>query len=185
LADAPTDRIGTGAYVVGGLAFIPLAGVAFGIVAVIWGLASGKQGGRMVALLGALGIAFTVALYGGLIYFGIMERGGVFDDLRGKLARGNLDLLVKDVEFLKTTTGNYPDTLDALHAPGSPPSVQSIDPYAQVNGSTSMSFFYQRIDEGHYYLRSVGPDGTAFTADDVLPTIVPDGKIGLVIERKP
>src|SRR5208283_1587576 len=68
-------------YVIGGLSFIPVIGVLFGIIAIIWGLVTKKLGGKKLALIGTAGIAFTVVLYSGLFYFGVMQRGGVYDEL--------------------------------------------------------------------------------------------------------
>ena len=76
------DGLGGFAYVLGGLSFIPALGVVFGASAITWGLVTRKQGGRRLACIGAAGIACTVVMYGALFYFGFMQRGGVYDDLR-------------------------------------------------------------------------------------------------------
>ena len=41
------------AYALGGLSFIPLVGVAFGLTAMYWGLATRRTGGRILAAMGA------------------------------------------------------------------------------------------------------------------------------------
>ena len=88
--------VGCAGYVVGGLSFIPLVGVLFGIVAIIWGLV--RRAWALVGL-GAGGILFTVALYGALFYYGFHQRGGTYDKLREQLAATMLNSAVKDIEF--------------------------------------------------------------------------------------
>jgi hypothetical protein len=56
------------AYVVGGMSFFPLLGVAFGLIAIVWGLAARRRGGAKLAIVGAAGIAFTFIIYGALFY---------------------------------------------------------------------------------------------------------------------
>ena len=47
-------------------------------------------------------------------------------------------------------------------------------------------FYYERSGDTHYYLRSVGNDGEAFTADDILPNIeqTQNSKIGLLLQKE-
>jgi hypothetical protein len=71
-------------FVIGGLSFIPLLGVLFGLIAIVWGLSAWRGGGKKLALVGAAGIGFTILVYGALFYFGFAQRGGVYDDLRMK-----------------------------------------------------------------------------------------------------
>jgi hypothetical protein len=83
------EKIGGLPFVFAGLAFIPLIGVAFGIVVIIMGLAAKKRGGLKVAPIGGIGICFTMVLNGGLFYFGFVRRGGIYDELRGELAQSS------------------------------------------------------------------------------------------------
>lgn len=69
-------------YAIGGASFIPLLGVLFGLVAIVWGIA---QRARLLVVLGTCGILFSVLVYGALFYFGIFQRGGIFDKLRSQL----------------------------------------------------------------------------------------------------
>src|ERR1700735_5579716 len=94
-------KIGSTAYVIGGLSFIPMIGVPFGIAAIVWGIVSGKAGRLKVALLGGSGIVVSIVLYGGLFYFGYAQRGGIYDRLRGQLAQQQLYTLVQAVEFYR------------------------------------------------------------------------------------
>src|ERR1700722_10801547 len=184
-ANAGREQIGTSAYVIAGLSYIPLIGVAFGIAAIVWGIASSKAGRLKVALIGAGGIAFTIVLYGGLAYFGFVQRGGIYDHLRAQLAQQELYTLVQAVEFYRLQYGSYPDSLKQLQATLPKQSlVMVFDPADFRLGSGPRYFYYERVGTDHYYLRSAGADGQPFTADDIVPdiTIAPNSKIGLLLD---
>ena len=184
-ANGEREKLGASAFVVAGLSYIPLIGVVFGIAAVVWGIVSRKTGRLRVALIGAGGIVFTIVLYGGLIYFGTVQRGGVYDRLRVQLAQQQLYVLTQAVEFYRQQYGAYPDTLQQLQATLPKQSlVMVFDPTDFRFDGVSRYFYYERAGADHYYLRSVGPDGQAFTADDILPeiTIAPNSKIGLLLD---
>jgi hypothetical protein len=70
--------LGTFPFVLGGMSFIPLVGVLFGLIAITWGLITWRSGGRKLAILSVCGIACSVILYSGLFYFGLWERGGIY-----------------------------------------------------------------------------------------------------------
>src|SRR5215469_1981759 len=76
------EKLGAGAYVLAGMSFIPLIGVVFGLIAIGRGIFTGRKGGKLLALIGAGGICFTIILYGSLFYFGFVQRGGIYDVLR-------------------------------------------------------------------------------------------------------
>ena len=47
-----SDRdLGTLPFVLGGMSFIPLVGVLFGLIAITWGLITRRSGGRKLALI--------------------------------------------------------------------------------------------------------------------------------------
>ncbi|MCP4094680.1 MAG: type II secretion system protein G, partial [Planctomycetaceae bacterium] len=89
------EKLGILPFVIGGVSFIPGIGIFFGIVAIIWGLATKKLGGKKLAVVGACGIGFSVILYGALFYFGFVQRGGVYDDLRVQLSKNTITSLVQ------------------------------------------------------------------------------------------
>ncbi len=173
-------------YVIGGLSFIPLLGVLFGIVAIVWGFSTNKIGGKNLAGIGAGGILFTIILYGSLFYFGVEQRGGVYDDLRIKLAQSSVNLLVPQIEFYKVQNGKYPDSLKTLQTSLPKESFVSVfDPSdISVNGQPR-SFYYEPVGIDHYYLRGLGKDGKPFTKDDIVPqiTVPPNSHLGLLFER--
>ncbi len=178
-------NIGSAAYIVGGLSFIPLIGVPFGIAAIVWGIVSGKAGRLKVVLLGAGGIVVSIVLYGGLFYFGFVQRGGIYDRLRGQLAQQQLYVLTQAIEFYRLQYGSYPDTLQQLQSTLPKPSIVGIfDPTSVHLGSLPHPFYYMRSGADHYYLRGVGADGKPFTDDDIIPDIkiAPNSRVGLLLD---
>jgi hypothetical protein len=177
------EEVGAIAYVVAGLSYIPVIGILFGLVAVIWGLVTNKSGGRKLALIGGGGIVFTVVLYSALFHYGFSQRSGVFDNLRTKLAETTITSLVQSIEFYKVQHGAYPDSLETLRKslPENSP-VFIFDPTAVHTGGQPRLYYYELIDADHYYLLGVGPDGRPFTSDDILPQVVvgPESKSGFV-----
>jgi hypothetical protein len=180
------EKLGESPFVIGGLSFIPLLGIPFGIAALIWGITTKKAGGKKLALLGGSGILVTVLLYGGLFYFGFAKRGGIYDELRAQLAQSSLNSLVQAVEFYKVQHGSYPESLQTVQDSLPKNSMVFIDDPSDVKFSGKpRHFYYERAGADHYYLRGVGPEGLPFTSDDILPQIksTPGSKLGLLIER--
>jgi type II secretory pathway pseudopilin PulG len=171
-------------FVISGLSFIPLIGVPFGGVAIIWGIFTRKIGRLKLVLLGAGGIVFTIAIYGGLFFFGFVHRGGVYDRLRAQLAQQQLYTLVQAVEFYRLQYGAYPDTLQQLQATLPKNAFVMVTDPSDFSFTHPRYFYYQRAGADHYYLRGVGADGQPFTPDDIVPeiTIAPDSKVGLLLE---
>lgn len=130
---------------------------------------------RGPVMLGATGIAFTIILYGSLFYFGMIQRGGIYDQLRAKMAVTMLNSTVKEIEYYKVQHGSYPKSLDDLAEQEKDSFNLPTDPTAiQREGKMNDKFFYQLDSSGkYYYLRSVGPDGIPFTDDDILPSLPP------------
>jgi hypothetical protein len=178
-----TQKLGAFPFVIGGLSFIPGIGALFGIGAVMWGLVSKKEGGKALALIGAGGIAFTCLMYGALFYFGFVQRGGIYDELRTQLARTSLNSCVQAIEVYKVQHERYPESLEELVASLPKESFVVVQDSTITKFGGPRYFFYQRVGDDHYYLRGVGPDGIPFTADDILPQIDnANGKLGLLVE---
>jgi hypothetical protein len=177
-------RLGALPFVISGLSFIPLIGVPFGGVAIIWGIFTRKIGRLKLVLLGAGGIVFTIAIYGGLFFFGFVHRGGVYDRLRAQLAQQQLYTLVQAVEFYRLQYGAYPDTLQQLQATLPKNAFVMVTDPSDFSFTHPRYFYYQRAGADHYYLRGVGADGQPFTPDDIVPeiTIALDSKVGLLLE---
>lgn len=176
--------VGCVPYAIGGASFIPLVGVLFGIISIIWGIA---RRARSLIVLGAGGILFTILAYGALFYFGMFQRGGIYDKLRSQLAVTMLSSAVKDIEFYKLQHGRYPASLREAEPRDKMQMNNFIDPTSMQHKGTSDGRFYYELDPSgsFYYLRSVGQDGIPFTDDDILPTLTEDERrnTGLRLQR--
>lgn len=157
-------------YVIGGMSFIPLIGFFLGIITIIIGIIfySVKNTKAIPIFLGIGGMMFTIILYSSLYYFGFVQRGGVFDDLRKNLDRQCLTMLVKEIELYKVTHGSYPETLYKLDSTNR--TVSITDPILkQISKKKNDTIFYYQLVNDGYYLFSVGYDLNAFTKDDIFP----------------
>ncbi len=180
------EKLGTFPYVIGGVSFIPGIGIIFGIVAIIWGLVTKKLGGKKLVIIGACGISLSVILYGSLFYFGFIQRGGIYDDLRAQLSKTTITSLAQAIEFYKTQNGKYPESLEALRKSLPENSMVFVfDPTHVQMGGAPRYYHYELIDESHYYLLGVGPDEKPYTSDDVLPNIKikKNSGVGLLIHE--
>jgi len=178
------EKLGVFPYVIGGVSFIPGIGILFGIIAIVWGLVTKKLGGKKLAIIGACGISFSVILFCSLFYFGFVQKGGVYDDLRAQLSKSTITSLVQAIEFYKTQNGHYPESLDVLSKSLPENSMVFVfDPTHVQTGGEPRYYHYELKDESHYYLLGVGPDEKPYTSDDVLPDIEAkiDNGIGLLI----
>ena len=173
MPDEQAKNVGTGSYVIAGLGFIPGIGILFAIIAIIVGFIKLKGGGRRLIILGCLGIVFSAVLYGTLIYLGFVVRGGMFDEMRGQLAKSTITNLVRNIEYYKVTKGQYPKSLLELESSlGTESFVFIYDPTIALGSKEMSTFFYQLTDDRmHYYLRGVGLDQKPFTSDDILPSL--------------
>jgi hypothetical protein len=180
-------KIGRFPFVLGGISFIPLIGVPFGIIVAIWGMVKWNSGGKKLTFIGLGGIAFTIVLYGALFYFGFVQRGGVYDDLRAEMSKTNLTSLVQAIEFYKVQNGTYPKDLQTLKESLPENSLVFVFDSSKVTGMNQdqLPYYYYELTENgqKYYLLSTGPDNIPFTVDDIVPT-VNGGNIGLVINKK-
>jgi hypothetical protein len=177
-------KLGAFPFVIGGLSYIPLIGVFFGTAAVVWGLVTKRSGGKTLALVGAGGIGFTILIYSALFYFGMFQRGGIYDELRQRHAQNLLNQLVQSIEFYHVAHGAYPASLEELQKASPNSTIFIGDPIDVAFNSRPRYFYYERARTDHYYLRGVGMDGQPFTADDIVPQIDKSSadKIGLLID---
>ena len=180
------EKLGTLPYVISGLSYIPLIGILFGLISIIWGLVTNKSGGKKLALIGFGGIAFTIILYSSLFYFGLKERGGVYDELRTQLAQSNLLQTVQAIEFYKVQNGKYPISLEVLKESLPQGSMVNLMDITDVSFEHQPRYFYyELIDENTYYLLGLGVDNIPYTKDDILPTIdlALGSKVGFKIRK--
>jgi hypothetical protein len=173
--------LGAFPYVVGGLSYIPVAGVLFGAVAVLWGTATRKAGGKGLAIVGAGGIAFTAVCCASFLYFSAAQ----VKEAEASLAKQTITSLMYAIEFHKTQTGMYPEDLHTL-SDLLPEYQRAImfDPMTRQTENGVRAFHYELINESHYVLLGVGADDEPYTGDDIVPDVkLQNGSgMGLMIE---
>jgi len=172
----PKKPLGVLPFVLAGLAFIPAFGVLLGIPSIIWGFVTRSRGGLKVAVVAGTGVALNIIGYSILFYMGFAKKGGSFVEARRGLTQMGLRQAVMAIEYWHQQTGHYPDSLGQLVSGDSLGKVFLYDPNAATPGKQLPFFFYNRsTDRKHYWLRSLGPDGQPFTADDIVPQL-PDSE---------
>jgi hypothetical protein len=164
-------------FVIGGLSFIPLIGVFFGIIAIVWGFSVKSI---KLKIVGSLGIAFTIVLYSSLGYFGFVQEDGIYDELRQGMARTQINSAIQAIEFYKIQTGAYPDSLKTLQESLPKNSMVFLFDPTQIDTREGAYYFYDLISEQKYHIRALGRDGVLNTEDDVLPT--PMKNTGLTVD---
>lgn len=182
-----TEKLGSVPYIFAGMAFIPFIGFLFGVIAIFWGLVTRKSGGKRVAAIATFGLTVTLLIYGSMYYINSSQRQETHDKLRVELSRSALNRLVPALENYKQENQQYPESLEALRATLTKDSLISVDdPRSGRHANEFKPFYYQRVDDNHYYLRSIGPDGLPFTSDDLVPQITPSTSenIGVLLEQR-
>jgi len=190
MPDDESPKLGIFPYILAGLSFIPAVGMLFGSMAIVWGLVTPKPGGKRLAMIGAAGIAVTVAIYGTMFYFMMLKNGGPWAKLNTQMAQMHVTQLVPWVEFFKLQNARFPESMEELKEfVPKDIFISVVDPLLAVPKQPDKSsyYYYERVGDDHYYLRSVGEDRQPFTADDLVPQIIlsPDSRSGLLLDRKP
>ena len=147
-------------WVFGGLSFIPMFGVLFGIVAIVIGVVKKTKG---QIYLGIAGILFSVLLYGGIFYFGFVAKTGPFADLKVKQVSQLIKMDAGQIALYKGQHGKLPDALSDLGKPSEKNLFFVTDPWGT-------KFKYTKLGDDHFELTSAGPDGEFGTSDDITET---------------
>lgn len=178
------ENIGCLAYILSFLSFLPFVGVLFGAVAMIWGLKTKTEGGKGLAIIGAAGIGFTLLLCMILSVFFAVQKTTLFDSAKEKIAKVMLADLVESIEYHKVQYGTYPKDLNELMDKTSKDEpVIPLDPFKIASGETESALFYYENNDDTYFLLGEGPDNKPFTADDILPDIIPKGNVGYRVKK--
>jgi len=169
----PAVNDGSQLYKRGWLCLIPLIGAFVGIGLFILGIVKYKN--IKLILIGSGGILFTVAVYGLMFYQMTYSKTG--RESTAKLARIELNDVMKSVEFYKLQNGTYPDSLWQLLDHNN--LINICDPIESF-GSAKL-FNHKRIGN-KYTLFSSGVDLIPNTSDDIYPDAVflDSSKIGLI-----
>jgi len=109
-------------------------------------------------------------------YFTFVKNTGYFwNSLVTGLATEKLNNILKEIELHKVKYKKYPETLEkirkTLENEAGPFSFPLIDPSLMECKKGNQEYYYEKIDDDHYYLLGLGCDLTPFTNDDLLPTI--------------
>jgi len=155
----PGHHKSTVGYILGGIAFIPLIGVVFGVIAIVIGIVK-KQ--RTPILLGLGGIAFSVILYGSLFYFGFVAKTGPFASIKIQLTQTLLNQDKAQIVLYQKEHGQLPPNLSSIANTNSAPTT--------VDGWGRPMDYAVSTDGKYFILKSYGPDGIANTSDDMTPT---------------
>ena len=98
-------------WIFGGMSFIPLIGVLFGIIAIILGAVNRR---KEPVFLGIGGILFTVFIYGNLYYWGVVATTGPYAELKVPLTRQLMETDAGQIALFKNKHGVLPATLDEV-----------------------------------------------------------------------
>ena len=73
MTDNKAEKItGCSLFAFGGLSFIPVIGVPFGLIAIVWGWIKYNEGGKILIVLGVGGLLLNVMLYGFLYWLHVV-----------------------------------------------------------------------------------------------------------------
>jgi hypothetical protein len=148
-------------WIFGGMSFIPLFGVLFGIIAMVLGTVKRRKG---PIFLGIGGILFTVFIYGNLYYWGVVATTGPYAELKVPLTKQLMETDAGQIALFKNQHGALPATLDEV-ASSTLETVMFSMTDAWIN-----KFKYVPQKDGHFQLVSAGPDKVFTTSDDIQET---------------
>ncbi|HEY5038815.1 MAG TPA: DUF255 domain-containing protein [bacterium] len=171
-------------YLIGFLSLVPFVGVMAALISIILGLIKIRQGGWKLFLLAFLGMGVT----GGAGYYYYYEmfvtREGIMGQAWEKITVDGLTQTVKNIEFYKMEHGQYPKALTDLPSDAK----KNIYDMEAMHGNLHdlKLFLYDvQLDGQTYYLFSRGPDGEAFTADDLFPRLDPEASSKFGYRQRP
>ncbi len=165
-------------YLVGLLCLIPLVGAFVGIVLIILGLVKYKD--KLLTIIGAFGVLFTIGVYSFLFYY--MKNGDLSKQGFAQISQMQLNSLIKNIEFYNIENGHYPDNLKDLLQKDNVVSI--YDPIQTVQQRENTMYNYEKTGD-KYQLFSSGEDGVPKTSDDLFPvvTISDSSRIGYIRVR--
>lgn len=166
-------------YLLGLLCLIPLVGAFAGLGLLLYGIIKYKD--KWLSIIGAVGILWTVFVYGALFYIG--TNSSVFKKGFEDISKMQLNSLVKNVEFYKLLHGQYPDSLPQILQDDKMAFI--YDASQGMNGTVNRYYNYKKEGD-KYQLFSSGQDGEPGTKDDFYPQlpITDSSKIGLIMPVK-
>ena len=160
-------------YLIGVSCLVPVLGLLSSFISFILGIVKFKQGGWILILFCFLGLGSTLGS-GYYFYYNVYSaKTGLMADARIQVTRQGLTQLVHDIEAYKLAHGQYPKALADLPQQAR---VHAYDPETMSGDIKAMQLYmYDVMPDGQtYYVFSRGPDGEAFTADDLFPQLDAD-----------
>lgn len=158
-------------YVLGLSSLIPFLGLPSALFSMVLGLHFIRQKGWRLVFLAFCGLAMTG--WYGRSYFSENSSPTSLGEKTVQDVQKNLYRLVVEIEGIRAQTGHLPATLVELSKTTST-NVYDLPPEVSKE---ARPFFYDTLPDGRsYYLFSRGPDGEAFTADDILPVLTNEEK---------
>ena len=70
------EKLGWLPYSVGWLSFVPILGIFFSLIAIMWGLSSMKEGAKKLTLIGLIGFLYSIIVFGLVLYLEYQKQGG-------------------------------------------------------------------------------------------------------------
>ena len=167
-------------YLLGILCLIPLIGAFVGLALLLVALLYYKD--KWLAMIGAFGILFTVAIYSAMFLF--FFKSGLPRKAQVSASQLYLNTLVQTIEYYKLEHGQYPDSLQQLASKEK--FVMIYDPLRFTTNRKKKGevFNYERIGS-KYLLFSSGVDGVPNTPDDLHPKVImsDSSKIGWTMHK--
>jgi hypothetical protein len=143
--------------ILGVLAFIPLLGVLFGLLAIIIGLINNRH--KPSIILGGLGIASTVVVYSILFIF--LSKNGKFHDVQSQATLAIINTDKGQLALYYQQHGVYPRSLESAQP-------TSVSLFATKDSWSHDLIYKVSGDQKSYSLSSTGSDGIANNADDIV-----------------
>jgi hypothetical protein len=166
----PRNSLSVATLILGLTAFIPIAGLITGPIAIVIGIVSlvqiknRQETGAGITTAGLISAVIGLVAWG--LIWGFMsnqldsaEQNGTFDELKTDGTRRTLNTVVGHLEAEKKREAAYPETLEFL----------KVDKFITTTDFYGNDFYYQLVTEDSFELRSSGKDGVVFTEDDILP----------------
>lgn len=148
----------------GWLGLIPLIGGFVGIGLILLGILRYKD--RKLVIIGISALAFTVLVYGSLIYY--FKYSEQFRKDYSIFSQPQMNSLIKSIEFYKTMNGAYPDSLEQIVATDK--LIMINDPILAGEPAINKRMFYYKKIGTKYTLFSSGIDRVPYTKDDIFPS---------------
>lgn len=147
-------------WIFGGLSFIPLLGILFGIITIIIGVVKKVRG---QVFLGIAGILFTIILYSSLSYFGFVKKTGIYADMKVKLTSQLINTTAGQIALYKKQHNELPTKISDLGTPSQSNMFFTVDPWMT-------EILYTLKNNEAFELKSAGPDKKFETEDDIYQT---------------